>query len=377
MGSPSSISNIWAIVKLVAMWLLLIVSLPYVGAQVPSQAPSVFSKAMQQDMRSLAILSGVCLSLWIISIFVSNCFPCVENRSRRPIVAVGMRRTGLDPAVIETLPTMVYSDVKRLRLGQGVLECAVCLSEFEDHETLRLMLNCDHGFHLDCIDIWLTQHRTCPVCRTTVLPRPYVSTDQPVLTAGAESNSPNIEVRENYYGTLVIIYTPEDVLFRHVTVGSTLQQVAVEENRNGTVQRGQQEEEPRHHGNMAPNHSSTYEPMPIRRGRIIRSHSAGDFLVLQDEDPERFTLRLPSEVRKQVMDQAASKASTSRGRGNKSANGIGNGSSTGTCSGRQPQVLDRAIKSDRWAFNRVSQYLSRASPPQSSPRLGIHQQLPV
>ncbi|XP_031377096.1 RING-H2 finger protein ATL38-like isoform X2 [Punica granatum] len=346
MGSPSSISNIWAIVKLVAMWLLLIVSLPYVGAQVPSQAPSVFSKAMQQDMRSLAILSGVCLSLWIISIFVSNCFPCVENRSRRPIVAVGMRRTGLDPAVIETLPTMVYSDVKRLRLGQGVLECAVCLSEFEDHETLRLMLNCDHGFHLDCIDIWLTQHRTCPVCRTTVLPRPYVSTDQPVLTAGAESNSPNIEV-------------------------------AVEENRNGTVQRGQQEEEPRHHGNMAPNHSSTYEPMPIRRGRIIRSHSAGDFLVLQDEDPERFTLRLPSEVRKQVMDQAASKASTSRGRGNKSANGIGNGSSTGTCSGRQPQVLDRAIKSDRWAFNRVSQYLSRASPPQSSPRLGIHQQLPV
>ena len=51
-------------------------------------------------------------------------------------------------------------------IGKEKLECAVCLREFEDDETLRLIPKCDHVFHTECIDVWLASNVTCPLCRT-------------------------------------------------------------------------------------------------------------------------------------------------------------------------------------------------------------------
>ncbi|KAF9604768.1 hypothetical protein IFM89_010309 [Coptis chinensis] len=64
----------------------------------------------------------------------------------------------------------MYSVVKGLKIGKGALECAVCLNEFEDDETLRLLPKCDHVFHPECIDAWLASHTTCPVCRANLTP---------------------------------------------------------------------------------------------------------------------------------------------------------------------------------------------------------------
>ncbi|CAN7009413.1 unnamed protein product, partial [Brassica oleracea var. botrytis] len=44
-------------------------------------------------------------------------------------------------------------------------ECAICLSEFSDEDTVRLITVCRHGFHSVCIDLWFESHKTCPVCR--------------------------------------------------------------------------------------------------------------------------------------------------------------------------------------------------------------------
>ncbi|KAK9938118.1 hypothetical protein M0R45_014874 [Rubus argutus] len=79
------------------------------------------------------------------------------------------RRDGLDPAVIESFPVFLYSAVKGLtEQSAPALECAVCLSEFGDSETLRLLPKCDHVFHPGCIDVWLAYHNTCPVCRANL-----------------------------------------------------------------------------------------------------------------------------------------------------------------------------------------------------------------
>jgi Ring finger domain len=43
-------------------------------------------------------------------------------------------------------------------------DCMVCLCEFESGETLRI-LPCLHRYHRSCIDRWLLQHGTCPVCK--------------------------------------------------------------------------------------------------------------------------------------------------------------------------------------------------------------------
>ncbi|CAD5324754.1 putative transcription factor C2H2 family [Arabidopsis thaliana] len=57
--------------------------------------------------------------------------------------------------------------------------CAVCLGDLEDEDEIRELRNCTHVFHRDCIDRWLDyeccggdddNHRTCPLCRTPLLP---------------------------------------------------------------------------------------------------------------------------------------------------------------------------------------------------------------
>lgn len=72
---------------------------------------------------------------------------------------------GVDNSVLETFPIMEYAAVKKLSTVKGPLECAVCLSEFADDESLRLLPGCCHVFHPECIDQWLENHTTCPVCR--------------------------------------------------------------------------------------------------------------------------------------------------------------------------------------------------------------------
>lgn len=48
------------------------------------------------------------------------------------------------------------------------LECAVCLCEVCEGEKARLLPKCNHGFHVDCIDMWFQSHSTCPLCRNPI-----------------------------------------------------------------------------------------------------------------------------------------------------------------------------------------------------------------
>ncbi|KAK7350266.1 hypothetical protein VNO77_08654 [Canavalia gladiata] len=47
-------------------------------------------------------------------------------------------------------------------------DCPVCLSSFADGEKLRQLNACKHLFHVDCINLWLSNHFNCPICRATV-----------------------------------------------------------------------------------------------------------------------------------------------------------------------------------------------------------------
>ncbi|XP_052170433.1 E3 ubiquitin-protein ligase ATL42-like [Diospyros lotus] len=80
----------------------------------------------------------------------------------RDLVRSRSRCSGIDKAVIETLPFFRFSSLKGSREG---LECSVCPLKFEDSEVLRLLPKCRHAFHMDCIDKWQESHCSCPLCR--------------------------------------------------------------------------------------------------------------------------------------------------------------------------------------------------------------------
>ncbi len=46
------------------------------------------------------------------------------------------------------------------------LECCICWEAFEgDNKKVSVIAKCGHYFHCDCIDDWLANHPTCPMCR--------------------------------------------------------------------------------------------------------------------------------------------------------------------------------------------------------------------
>ncbi|KAH0944146.1 hypothetical protein HID58_003783 [Brassica napus] len=215
----------------------------------------------------VVILVAALFFMGFFSIYFRSCSGVVDPgatpaaggvRSRGTVTAASR---GLDLSVVETFPTFVYSEVKTQKLGKGELECAICLNEFEDDETLRLLPKCDHVFHPHCIDAWLEAHVTCPVCRANL------SEGEPV--------EPDLELQE-----------------------------------------------------------------------FSRSHTTGHSVVQPGECTERFTLRLPEDVRKRVMEnwrlnRSGSLVALPRG-------------------GSSRRGKPSRARSDRWLFRKTPSFMWRS-----------------
>ncbi|CAL9218867.1 unnamed protein product [Arabidopsis halleri] len=91
-----------------------------------------------------------------------------NHRQRRFVFAQGQEdpphNSGLDSKILQSIHVVVF---KSTDFKDG-LECAVCLSELVDGDKARVLPRCNHGFHVDCIDMWFQSHSTCPLCRNTV-----------------------------------------------------------------------------------------------------------------------------------------------------------------------------------------------------------------
>ncbi|KAE9610317.1 putative transcription factor C2H2 family [Lupinus albus] len=77
-----------------------------------------------------------------------------------------IRTEGLQQSLIDSITVFKY------RKEEGLIDgtvCSVCLGEFEQQESLRLLPKCSHAFHIPCIDTWLRSHKNCPLCRAPVV----------------------------------------------------------------------------------------------------------------------------------------------------------------------------------------------------------------
>ncbi|KDP40315.1 hypothetical protein JCGZ_02313 [Jatropha curcas] len=112
--------------------------------------------------------------------------PAVENR-------------GLDESIIRSIP--IFKFKKESHYKNPVSECAVCLNEFQEDEKLRIIPNCSHVFHIDCIDIWLQNNANCPLCRNSISSNPATNSRFPFDHVIAPSSSP--QDPNPYSGSLI------------------------------------------------------------------------------------------------------------------------------------------------------------------------------
>ncbi|KAL4376468.1 hypothetical protein GQ457_02G023390 [Hibiscus cannabinus] len=75
---------------------------------------------------------------------------------------------GVEHKILDTIPILSFTGENVKDLGTGQTECVICLGEIKEGETVRLLPNCRHLFHVPCIDSWFLAHSCCPVCRTHV-----------------------------------------------------------------------------------------------------------------------------------------------------------------------------------------------------------------
>ncbi|XP_056158898.1 RING-H2 finger protein ATL70 [Syzygium oleosum] len=79
---------------------------------------------------------------------------------------------GLDEDTIKSYPRLLYSEAKLRSSASTASCCSICLADYKGHDELRMIPDCGHLFHHECIDPWLRMHPTCPVCRTSPMPTP-------------------------------------------------------------------------------------------------------------------------------------------------------------------------------------------------------------
>ncbi|GMI94831.1 Arabidopsis Toxicos en Levadura 42 [Hibiscus trionum] len=142
---------------------------------VDAQSPDLTSSgdAVSNFRPSLAVVIGILCVMFALTFFLliyarlCNRVSSTVHGDHRPgmLRRTRSRFSGIDKKVIESLPFFRFSSLRGSKQG---LECAVCLSKFEDIEILRLLPKCKHGFHIDCIDKWLEKHSSCPLCRQKV-----------------------------------------------------------------------------------------------------------------------------------------------------------------------------------------------------------------
>ncbi|KAM0939671.1 putative transcription factor C2H2 family [Dioscorea sansibarensis] len=94
-------------------------------------------------------------------------FP-TASRSDLSILERGIH--GLEPVVVAGFPIQKFED--RFPTSGQDTQCTVCLAEYQEKDVLRILPYCGHAFHVACIDIWLKQHSTCPVCRISLRDSP-------------------------------------------------------------------------------------------------------------------------------------------------------------------------------------------------------------
>lgn len=135
-----------------------------------------FNKEANVDTNMVIILAALLCAL-ICALGINSIIRCALRCSRRLAFETSDATagrlavaTGVKKRALKQFPVAVYGG----GLEIPTTECPICLGEFVDGEKVRVLPQCNHGFHVRCIDVWLASHSSCPTCRRSLVELPVV-----------------------------------------------------------------------------------------------------------------------------------------------------------------------------------------------------------
>lgn len=174
-----------------------------------SPAPSPYTINKSFDANVVMVLS-VLLCALVCSLCLNSIIRCVLRCSSLvhsdPMITspastpARLANTGLKKKALKAFLTVNYRE--EMKLPGLDRECVICLSEFVSEERVKILPKCNHGFHVRCIDKWLSSHSSCPTCRHSL-----IETCQKILSGGACSNITPPQFHEQQNAGVVISHT--------------------------------------------------------------------------------------------------------------------------------------------------------------------------
>ncbi|XP_062201637.1 probable E3 ubiquitin-protein ligase ATL45 [Phragmites australis] len=125
--------------------------------------------------------SGAATAVVFVSIMLCFILLCTYCRCARQRAIAGARRRVmrelvpgaalfLRPSGAALPPVVPYGSASASAAKKGLPEdCPICLEPFGDDDGVRVVPACGHLFHAPCIDRWLDERNSCPVCRCAVV----------------------------------------------------------------------------------------------------------------------------------------------------------------------------------------------------------------
>ncbi|KAK1612614.1 hypothetical protein QYE76_036287 [Lolium multiflorum] len=123
-----------------------------------------------------AMLCALLCALGLNSVLQQCIARCTRRAVAGPVDWVVHRRAnaGLKREVLVALPVATYnadaSPAQKQQQASAGAGCAICLSDFADGESVRVLPVCEHRFHVACVDRWLVSRCSCPTCRRRLSP---------------------------------------------------------------------------------------------------------------------------------------------------------------------------------------------------------------